>query len=52
MEMSLIKGKLSIKVNLKTILQKSKQEKALKMPIKRRIPIDRKKHSCAQVDLN
>jgi hypothetical protein len=33
MEMPLIKGKFSIKVNLKTIFQKSKKEKGLRMPI-------------------
>jgi hypothetical protein len=52
MEMPLIRGKLLIKVNPKTILEKSKKEKGFKMPIKKIKPMDRKKHSCAQVDLS
>ncbi len=54
MEMPLIRGKLSINMNPTTIttFQNSKEEKGLRMPIKRRKPMDIKKHSCAQVDLS
>jgi hypothetical protein len=50
--MLLIKGKLSIKVNPKTIFQKSKEEKGLRMPIKMKELMDIKKHSCFQVNLS
>jgi hypothetical protein len=47
-----VRGKFSIKVNSKTIIQKSKEKKGLRMPIKRRKPMDTRKHSYVQVDFN